>query len=139
MKLKFLFGLIILLITTDTALHAQTNDDILGTYWSPKEDGKIEIYKENNKYYGKFVWVNEPKKDINNPNDELRERDLNGLIFLKDFNFNDGKYEDGEIYDPESGKTYSCVMWLDKGNLNVRGYVGFSFLGRTEIFIGAEK
>lgn len=134
MNLKLFFGFAVLLIFNNTILTAQSNDNILGLYWSPKKDGKIEIYKEGNKYQGKFVWTKASKTDINNPKKELRNRDLNGLVFLTDFVFKDGKYRDGEIYDPESGKTYSCVMWIEKNHLNVRGYVGFSFLGRTEIF-----
>ncbi|WP_339144525.1 DUF2147 domain-containing protein [Croceitalea sp. MTPC5] len=139
MNIKLLFGLFIILNYSNTMLFAQSNDAVLGFYWSPKKDGKIEIYKEGNKYHGKFVWTRESKSDINNPNEELRKRDLLGMIFLKDFVFIDGKYKNGKIYDPESGKTYNSIMWIDKSDLKVRGYVGFSFLGRTEIFTKANK
>ena len=42
----------------------------------------------------------------------------------------------GKIYDPESGKTYSCKMWYDggPGKLKVKGYVGISILGRTTLW-----
>ena len=46
----------------------------------------------------------------------------------------------GDIYDPESGKTYSSffIHLKDKNTLKVRGYVGISLLGRTEIWTRTE-
>ncbi|WP_018985945.1 DUF2147 domain-containing protein [Methylophilus methylotrophus] len=43
-------------------------------------------------------------------------------------------YEGGEILDPENGKTYKCKMTLSpNGNeLEVRGFIGFSLLGRSQ-------
>ena len=56
------------------------------------------------------------------------------LKVLKNFEYKgDGVWEDGKIYDPENGKTYSCKMTLrDSEHLDVRGFIGFSLLGRTE-------
>ncbi len=46
----------------------------------------------------------------------------------------------GEILDPQNGKTYRCKVWLeDNGKkLNVRGFIGVSVLGRTQIWIREE-
>ena len=45
----------------------------------------------------------------------------------------DGRWKGGTIYDPNSGKTYRCVVTLvDANTLEVRGYVGVPLLGRTE-------
>jgi uncharacterized protein (DUF2147 family) len=53
---------------------------------------------------------------------------------LKDFKFDgNDEWKGGDIYDPESGKTYRSYMYLkDSNTLKVRGYVGISLLGRTE-------
>lgn len=56
------------------------------------------------------------------------------MVILKNFLFREGKYSDGQIYDPDSGKTYDCMMWLEGLKLKVRGYVGVSLFGRTETF-----
>lgn len=131
MKTFFLLAFLAL----SSSLFAQ--DQIVGTYWSPKKDGKIEIYKKGNKYFGKIKEGKNPqRKDFKNPDASLRERLVVGLEFLTDFVFNgDNSWTDGKIYDPESGKTYSCNMSLDdKNNLKVRGYIGVSLLGRTEVF-----
>lgn len=113
---------------------AQKSDDVIGLYWSPKKDAKIKIFKKSGKYYGKFTWLKTPSKDSKNPEKDLRNRRLTGIIFLTNFSFENGRYKNGEVYDPESGSTYSCEMWLQQRNLYVKGYVGFSFLGRTETF-----
>jgi uncharacterized protein (DUF2147 family) len=46
----------------------------------------------------------------------------------------------GEILDPQNGKTYKCKVWLeDKGKkLNVRGFIGVSVLGRTQVWVREE-
>ncbi|MBO0936625.1 DUF2147 domain-containing protein [Fibrella sp. HMF5335] len=132
---RFRFLLIILLSASSQLVVAQAAaDKILGHYLSPKKDGKIEVYKVGEMYFGKVVSGNNPRKDVNNPNPALRTRDLLGMVFLTNFVYKNNEYSDGEIYDPENGKTYSCKMWLDKGNLKVRGYIGLSIIGRTETF-----
>ncbi|MDB5276607.1 MAG: peptide protein [Ferruginibacter sp.] len=109
-------------------------NEIIGIYWSPKKDAKIEIYIKGQQYFGKFIWLATPKKDTKNPAKELQSRDVLGLELLTKFSYNNGVYSGGEIYDPETGKTYSCKMNLEGDKLKVRGYVGISLFGRTEYF-----
>jgi len=109
-------------------------DKILGIYWSPKKDAKIEIYKKGAFYYGKSIWVASPRKDTKNPNLVLQKRDILGIELLSNFKYNDGEYTNGSIYDPESGQTYTCKMSLHGNQLKVRGYIGIPLFGRTEIF-----
>ena len=145
MNSKFLALLIVLLAGFFTGnLYAQANpDDILGIWYNEEKDAKIKVYKENGKYYGKIVWHKTGPDispyDSKNPDPELRKRKKLGLIILKDFIYDDGQWEDGEIYDPKSGKTYSCNIKMQKdGSLNVRGYIGISLLGRTTHWTRAE-
>ena len=116
-------------------------DDILGIWLTNgKQPAKIEITKLNGKYSGKIIWLKYPeddqgvKKDVNNPNKSLRNRKIIGLTIVKDFTFDgSNKWTEGKIYDPESGKTYSCYVKLkDKNTMEVRGYIGISLFGRTE-------
>ena len=70
------------------------------------------------------------------PNHSLRNRPIVGLQLMSDFEAA-GKVQwgEGKIYDPESGKTYKCKITLtDPKRLEVRGYVGISLFGRTEIW-----
>ena len=86
--------------------------------------------------YGKLVWVKTERKDIYNADKSLRDREVKGMIMLNDFKWEAPQWIEGKIYDAEGGSTYSSKMWLseDKQTLNVRGYLGFSMLGRTEKF-----
>ncbi|HTD97789.1 MAG TPA: DUF2147 domain-containing protein [Mucilaginibacter sp.] len=109
-------------------------DQITGLYWSPKKDAKIEIYKKGEHYFGRSIWVANPRKDNKNPNEALKTREVLGIELLTNFSYDDGVYNSGRIYDPESGKTYDCKMTLIGDDLKVRGYIGISLFGRTEIF-----
>ncbi|NUM58214.1 MAG: DUF2147 domain-containing protein [Bdellovibrionaceae bacterium] len=124
---------------TAFASEVQEND-IVGEWWSPKKDARIEIYKTENKYFGKLSWVkpgDENKLDDKNPDPQLKAQKILGLVILKDFNFKNETWLDGTIYDPKNGKTYSCKMSLEKGSpdvLKVRGFIGVSLFGRSESF-----
>jgi uncharacterized protein (DUF2147 family) len=122
---------------------AKTNpDDILGVWLSSNGQAHLQIYKEGDKYFGKLVWLKEPnnakgtpKLDANNPDEALRTKPLLGLVILRNFKYDDGEWSGGRVYDPQNGKDYKCYMKLkDAKTLNVRGYVGFSLLGRTEVW-----
>lgn len=141
---------IILLSCCFRLSYAQA-DKVIGVWMSEEKDGKVEITKRNNKYYGKIIWVapknyinGEPKKDLNNPDPALRTRSNLGLEILKDFIYDsdDKEWIDGTVYDPKNGSTYSCYMWFEGNNenvLNIRGYIGFSLLGRTTLWTKTTK
>ena len=121
---------------------AKDFDTVLGVWLTGKGDAKVQIYKKNNKYFGKIIWLKtpndekgKPKVDKENPDENLRNRPILGLEMLTDFVYDeDSTWEDGDIYDPKSGNSYSCKMYLSKDykTLEVRGYIGISLFGRTE-------
>jgi len=139
------FILVALLISFDT--HSQNKaDDIIGIWLtSGKEPAKIQIYKAGEKYYGKIIWLKNPtengkqRTDGNNPDKSKRNNPIIGLLMLTGFKFDgDDEWKGGDIYDPESGNTYSSYLYLkDKNILKVRGYVGVSLFGRTETWTRA--
>jgi uncharacterized protein (DUF2147 family) len=46
-----------------------------------------------------------------------------------------GHWSGGTIYDPDSGRTYSCRFeLLEQDRLKVRGFLGLSLLGRTQVW-----
>jgi uncharacterized protein (DUF2147 family) len=55
---------------------------------------------------------------------------------LKSFEYTEGNtWEDGTIYDAENGKTYQCKLSMEGDNkLNVRGFIGISLMGRTDVW-----
>ncbi len=124
-------------------------NDLLGYWLNEEQDGKIEIYKENGKYYGRLILLKnpiddetgKPKLDKKNDDESLKSRPLKGLLLMTDFVYDeDGVWEDGEIYDPKSGNTYSCYVKLESmDRLKVRGYIGISLLGRTTYWTRTTK
>ncbi|MBB5622081.1 uncharacterized protein (DUF2147 family) [Pedobacter cryoconitis] len=135
-------SLLLLITAISFTGFAQNKDAILGQWVNSTGEAHVEIYKKESKYFGKIVWLKAPKDekgnaktDIKNPDAKLKSRPILGMEMLKDFVFEDGKWTDGKIYDPKSGKTYSCNMNLkDNGDLNMRGYIGISIIGRSEVW-----
>ena len=132
--------LFLLFTLTMQSAFAQKADDILGVWLSGSKKGHIQIYKTGDKYYGKLIWIKEPnengkpKLDKNNSDPKKRTLPLLGIVNLNNFVFDDDEWTDGTIYDPENGKTYSCTITLEDGKLHVRGYIGISLIGRTDVW-----
>lgn len=140
MATKKLAGLLLILLFT-LPVFSQNKDAIMGKWLNASGEGQIMIYKKANMYSGKLVWLKSPedekgnpKMDSKNPKVSQRSRSLTGLEILQNFKYEgDGVWEDGTIYDPKTGKTYSCKLsMISSDQLDVRGFVGISLLGRTE-------
>ena len=140
MVTKKIFGLIFILMFT-LPVFSQNRDAVLGKWLNVSGEGQIMIYKKGNEYFGKLVWLKSPndekgnpKLDIKNPEISLITRPVLGLEILKNFSYDgEGIWVDGSIYDPKTGKTYSCKMSMESSEkLDIRGFVGFSILGKTE-------
>ncbi len=144
-RMSMLIALIGMMIIPMMPMQAQdvVAKDVLGKWLNEDKDAHVEIFMKGDKYFGKLVWIKEPidsetgkpKLDKHNPDPELQKRPSLGLELLTNFVFDDDEWEDGEIYDPKTGKTYSCYMeFPDEDNLDelkIRGYVGVSILGKT--------
>lgn len=133
--------LTLLLIVSSSTIFAQA-DKILGTWLNEPKDAKIEVYQKGDKYFGKIIWlknnVNEdgssPKLDSKNEEESLRKRPIVGINILQDLEWDadDNEWDDGEIYDPRGGTTYSLYAKLEDANtLYLKGYIGFSLIGRS--------
>ncbi len=143
LRMLFLAAFILFTRTLSFAQH----DPIEHVWYNEEKTAKIQIYKAvDDKFYGKIVWMKEPnrdgkpKLDIHN-NDKARQKDpLMGMVVMKNFKKIDGThYEDGTIYDPKFGKTYTSKMELAGSKLEVRGYIGISLLGRSATWTKAPQ
>jgi len=110
-----------------------------GIWLSGDGDGWIEISATDTALNGLITGSpnaspERPDTDEKNPDPALRDRPLVGLNLFAGFKYDgDGRWSGGTIYDPNSGKTYRCIVtWIDHDTLKVRGYVGVPILGRTE-------
>jgi uncharacterized protein (DUF2147 family) len=117
-----------------------------GTWYNEEKTGKIQFFTQGDIINGKIVWLKDPNEngkprlDKENPDAKLKTRPILGMMNLKNFkNTRKGTWEDGEVYDPKNGKTYSCKMTLiSPTQLDVRGFIGISIMGRTSKFTKAE-
>ncbi len=147
MKILITTAVLVLLMTLTHSSNAQGKPDkIVGYYLTYDDDTKaeksqVQIYKDpNGKYYGKIVWLKEPNKngkpkvDDKNPEAKYQNRPIIGLEILKSFTFDksNDEWSNGTIYDPTSGKTYSCnINFKSATELKIRGYIGISLIGKT--------
>jgi len=109
----------------------KTIDDVTGNAKSI-----IQIYKENGKFYGKVIQIltpGEENKVCSLCEDDKKDQPIVGMILLTDLVEDDDEWNEGEILDPNNGSTYSCYVSLESNEkLKVRGYIGFSLIGRTQ-------
>jgi uncharacterized protein (DUF2147 family) len=63
-----------------------------------------------------------------------------GLNFMWGLTKEGDEFSGGEILDPRTGKIYRARLRLEDGgkSLNVRGFIGFSLLGRSQVWHRAE-
>jgi uncharacterized protein (DUF2147 family) len=111
---------------------------ILGNWLTQAHDGIIRITRtDDGVYQGIIVGGDAPERlDTHNPDPALRGRRLIGLLILQDLQYDGhGHWAGGSIYDPDSGHTYRCRIELHgPAALRVRGYLGVSLLGRTQLW-----
>jgi uncharacterized protein (DUF2147 family) len=114
--------------------------DVTGLWLSADKRGIIRIYEQDGKFYGRLVWLKEPEDDqgntildSKNPDPEKRDRSILGLQMVFGLEYSGGEWRNGEIYDPESGSTYSARLRLNGSDrMDLRGYIRLPMFGRTE-------
>ena len=137
--MQLLFG-VPLILGLQIIAKAQT-DKIEGYWFNDTKEAKIQIYKgSDGNFYGKIVWLKEPlrngkpKLDAQNPKQNLKNQPIINLVILKGLKKDGDTYTDGSIYDPDNGKTYDCKITYKGKTLALRGYIGFSLIGRTTVW-----
>ena len=96
----------------------------------------VEVYSKSGKIYAKVVEI----LDLEHKNSvckkcsgEDKNKSILGLTIIKGLSKDGSEYNSGEILDPKNGKLYKCALSLEsKDKLKIRGYIGFSLLGRTQ-------
>jgi uncharacterized protein (DUF2147 family) len=130
----------IALAVTSVIAFAQTNADVVGEWYNAEKDAVITLYEDGSTISGKITWMKFPnddngipKTDPLNPDEKLRSRARLGMVMMKNFTHIEGNvWDDGNLYDPKKGKDYSGMITLaDENTLTLRGYIGFSFIGRS--------
>ncbi len=126
---QFLF-LFAAFFSISTFSAPEDGDQILGTWVNEEQTTHIEIYKKDGQYYGKIVWIpiaedqdGNPITDRNNPDEELRDRELLGMDILEGFEYKKGEWKNGTLYSPQRGKSLSPTLVItsdDELNIKVK-------------------
>ncbi len=133
--MKYLF--LLFLLVSSSMVYAQ---EILGeweTYDDETNEKKalIEIYQTNDTYFAKIVesYVKGSSGRCEKCEGAKKDQPIKGLVIIENLQKDDDEFNGGTILDPQNGKTYKCYLQLVETNkLKVRGYLGFSLLGRTQ-------
>ncbi|HCE41887.1 MAG: hypothetical protein CL543_08600 [Alcanivorax sp.] len=125
------------LLAAGTAAWAADDSHAIEGVWETDSGGYVQIYQAGeDTWNGRVVGSSSGKAryDENNPDEGKRGRRLLGVEVLKDLHYAGGnRWEDGNIYSPDNGKTYSAKATLaDPDTLEARGYIGVSLLGRSQ-------
>ena len=97
----------------------------------------VRIYEQDGKLFGKIERSMTPGAESRVCavcTDERKDQPMLGLVIIRNMKRTDDGYAGGDILDPDNGWVYRCKFHLDEGGakLVVRGYIGFSLLGRTQ-------
>jgi len=126
-----------------SAKAQQNADDIIGVWLTGSGKAHVKIDRVGNYYFGRIVWLKEPlnaegkpKVDKNNEDISKQSKPLMGMQLVGGFEWkNNNLWDNGNIYDPENGKSYRCKINLENSTtMNIRGYIGISLFGRTDIW-----
>ena len=139
------FVSLLLVVLLSTSLSAQT---VFGKWNSFDEETNeiesvIEVYEKDGKAYAKIIKITDPERQdatCFKCKGKRKDQPILGMDILTGLKKKDDEWSGGKILDPKNGKEYKCyIKLLDDNTLKLRGYIGFSLLGRTAIWKRAQE
>ena len=126
------------------------NDTPVGT-WQQVDDetGKvksiIQITDNNGELQGKVLQVlfseDGPHPLCKKCDGERKDQPVEGMTIMWGVHQDGSTWDGGKILDPKSGTVYKVKLSLTDGGqkLDVHGYVGFSLLGRSQVWVRQQQ
>jgi len=131
---KIMFAFVALFLATLSYAQIEgkwkTIDDETG-----QEKSIVEIFKKSDgKYYGKVTQLLIKPANANcvDCKDDRKNKPILGMEVVRGLKKDGNEFTGGTITDPKTGKTYKCTITRSGDKLNVRGYIGFSLIGRNQ-------
>jgi uncharacterized protein (DUF2147 family) len=114
----------------------RTIDDVTG-----KAKSTIRIAEKDGVLSGQIEKIFDPEPGWDGRctkcRDHRKDQPVLGMIILNNMRKTGEEYSGGEILDPENGNIYSCRIRMveDGRQLEVRGFIGISLFGRTQVWV----
>ncbi|MBP6378128.1 DUF2147 domain-containing protein [Chryseobacterium sp. HSC-36S06] len=131
---KIIFAFVALFFATLSYAQIEgkwkTIDDETG-----QEKSIVEIFKKSDgKYYGKVtqLLIKPANPNCVDCKDDRKNKPILGMEVVRGLKKDGNEFTGGTITDPKTGKTYKCTITRSGDKLNVRGYIGFSLIGRSQ-------
>jgi len=108
-----------------------------------KSEAIVEIWVDDGELRGKTVHLIDPEQP--DPlctlcEGEHKDQPVLGMTILWGLSQSGAEWKDGKILDPNNGQVYSANLKVNsRGELELRGFVGFALLGRTQTWYRAEQ
>jgi uncharacterized protein (DUF2147 family) len=108
---------------------APTADSVIGNWKTETRNGIVDIHRCGSSICGTLVTSdgirdNPGFKDINNKDASQRNRVLKGIMMLQGFSWEDGAWNNGQVYNPDDGRIYKGrITPVDADHLKLRGCV----------------
>ena len=140
-------ALLCLLLTGATPFAAADNASPVGLWRtiddvSGKEKSLVRIVDVHGEYRGTIEKLfREPNEDPNPLCDKCsgdkKDKPVIGMMIITGMRADGEVFAGGSILDPKNGKVYKSKMWLEEQGkkLHVRGFIGMSLLGRTQVWL----
>jgi len=97
----------------------------------------VEIWKKSDgKYYGKVsqLLIKPASPNCTECKDDRKGKPILGMEIIRGLVKDGEEFTGGTITDPKTGKTYKCTITRTGDKLNVRGYMGVSLFGRSQVW-----
>lgn len=95
----------------------------------------VEITKKSDgKYYGKVIQllIKPANPNCSDCKDDRKGKPILGMEVIRGLKKDGDEFSGGTITNPKDGKTYKCLVTRNGDKLNVKGYIGFSLIGRSQ-------
>ncbi|WP_203294069.1 DUF2147 domain-containing protein [Luteirhabdus pelagi] len=132
MMKELLFSGLLTLVT-----FGMFSQDVIGEWKNFNSEGEVrsivKIFESGGLVHGKVVRImdEEDRDDLCvHCEGEQRNKKIEGLVLMRDFQKEGDVYVNGTITNPDNGKVYRSRIWVDEDDpntLNVRGYIGFFY------------
>ncbi len=130
----------VLLLALSPISESYSDPEIPSGYWKILDDDSgemrsvVEFYMNGDKLHARIKELREGAEDAvcSECPGELDDKKLLGMDLIWDLSWDGSRWSGGSIIDVDEGEIYSCrINSFDDETIDVRGYMGRPFLGRT--------